>query len=97
MLIATDGQRQTLARDMTGALSDFNRGTDPMTLDATLGDERCAARCGHHRLGALRKRRGGMLCETDRRMDNNIFKIANNNESERIYDFGCGAVARCLQ
>ena len=30
-------------------------------------------------------------------MDNNIFKIANNNESERIYDFGCGAVARCLQ
>ncbi len=41
--------------------------------------------------------RGGMLCETDRRMDNNIFKIANNNESERIYDFGCGAVARCLQ
>ena len=37
----------------------------------------------------------GMLCETDRRMNN--FKIANNNESERIYDFGCGAVARCLQ
>ena len=36
VLIATDGQRQTLARDMTGALSDFNRGTDPMTLDATL-------------------------------------------------------------
>ena len=36
VLIATDGQRQTLARDMTGALSDFNRGTAPMMLDATL-------------------------------------------------------------
>lgn len=36
ILTATDGQQQTLTRDMTEALSAFNQGTEPMVLDATL-------------------------------------------------------------
>ncbi len=36
VITATDGQQQTLERDMTEALASFNRGTDPLTLDATL-------------------------------------------------------------
>lgn len=36
IITATDGQQQTLTRDMTEALSAFNQGTEPMALDATL-------------------------------------------------------------
>lgn len=36
IITATDGQRQTLTRDMTDALSTFNHGTEPVVLDATL-------------------------------------------------------------
>lgn len=36
IITATDGQQQTLTRDMTQALSTFNQSTQPLTLDATL-------------------------------------------------------------
>lgn len=36
LITATDGQQQTLSRDMTGSLAAFNEGTEPLTLNATL-------------------------------------------------------------
>lgn len=36
IITTTDGQQQILVRDMTGVLSAFNQGTEPMVLDATL-------------------------------------------------------------